>query len=150
MANFPIYQPRGTTSGVTPSAPANLTIPETGGQYRAMRGAGRELAGLGQQMYRAQGEVELARAQNADAQTMNEFFLGLEKNTDPQTYMEEYRKTLADIENREVKNGWAKRRRKIALDRAKPEWEMEVGKAALARTTDNLMSELARKEAWAI
>ena len=50
-----------------------------------MAGAGGQLVQLGQQLYIAQGEVELARAQAEDADAINKMFLDFQKENDPET-----------------------------------------------------------------
>jgi len=148
MNKYPIYQATGTPTGAVGSVRTNIRVPDNTAQYAAMGHFGAALSALGTTVWMMQGEVELAKAQAADSDDLYKMFANFEK-TDPDTYKQQFADVMAGIKAREVKNGWAARRRNIALEKNTPLWDAKMMEAASKKTEDMYNSELALKLARA-
>jgi len=149
MNKYPIYQATGTPTGAVGSVRTNIKIPAAiGAQYAAMGHFADTALAVGTTVWMMQGEVELAKAQAADSDDMYKMFAKFE-TTDPDTYKQQFADTMVGIHAREVKNGWAARRRNLLLEKNTPLWDAKMMEAAAKKTEERYNNELALKTAEA-
>lgn len=112
MAKFPIYTTERSVPGTSGS-----TYQRFGGEQvgQAMQQGGNAVSTLGHVFFRKQGETELMEVMAQDTADMQKLLLDLAKDPDEMTYEQRFTEAWSGIQNREVKNGWARRERSLRL-----------------------------------
>lgn len=146
MARFPIQSTERTLPGQSSSVYVN-----TGGEAigQAIQGLGAAGERLGQILYRKQGETELAEALSQDRADIDQMLLDFQKNPDETTYGEKFDKVWGGIENRELKNGWARRQRALRLPQLREANSAVVAAAVWKRADDKAKMAVANTAAEA-
>lgn len=152
MAKFPIYEtdqrPPGQSGAVRRSYSTDTGAAEVG---RALQGFGQELFELNSDIYRRQGEAELAEALAGANDSIQKMHLRFAENPDEHTYQQDFDETWeTDIATREIKNGWAKREYQMRLPSMKVQQEEFVKGAVGQRVEEKWKWAYAETKAKAI
>lgn len=138
MAEFPIRTTERSLPGVSGGVRGNLDF-DTGGQYtaRAVSQAGGVLQDVGSAIFRQQGEAELIEKMAANQEKLREMYLRFDKNTDESTYQDDFEQTWSELEQTEVKNGWARQRYQQAMPNLRTRQQALVDEAVKKRVESN-------------
>jgi len=150
MAKFPIERAKRLPPAVGPSVRAAIDV-RTGGRAigQAIAGLGKVIQDIADKYDIAQAETQLSEFQRESKRRINQLSLSFEGNLDPETYQDEYKKTLGEIRSLMPKNKRAAEGANLWLNNRMPSWELGVEESKLARANDNWLAELFEKQAEA-
>jgi hypothetical protein len=148
---FDIQRARGSLPSRARQVRAEGIDVRTGGREagRALAGLGWSIMDLGEKYYNAQATTQLSRAERIAIEEMNRLSLSFEGNLDPETYEQEYQKSLKTIESGTQKiltNEVAQSKFQLFLDDRQPRWADDVRRAQRARINENAIAELFERQ----
>lgn len=152
MGRFTIYSTNATLPSEGPNVRGNLDF-DTGeaAKWQAAKGLGRAGQETALAIHQMQGEAELAQVMATNKEAMTRMLIGFEQNPDPESYDKIFADTFtSEVEKRQVKNGWARRRYQNMLPGYRANMEATVYAVKRKRTLDNFDSALRLKETDAI
>src|SRR5512146_2092529 len=134
MAKFPIYETQRSVPGEIAAVPGHLDFDTgAGAVWEQVGRAGGAVAQIGVDIFREQGEAELVEKLAEAKEKIRQMSLRFDTNTDETTYQQDFDETWGDIEQMEVKNGWARRQLSRTFPGLKTQVQAGVDGAVKAR-----------------